>query len=66
MAVLRSGKSLRLTQDEMEDLKGRARELGNYCPPVRDVESWETAVRAATDAQALEMIDGIFSDILNK
>lgn len=66
MAVLRLGNSLRLTEDEMSDLRARAKALGNYCPRVTDVNSWETAVRAATDAKTLEIIDGIFAEALNK
>lgn len=63
MAVLRYGNKLRLTKDEATDLRDRAKALGNHCVHVRDMASYEEAVRAATDAETLALIDCIFAEI---
>lgn len=64
MAVLRCGNKLRLTNEEATDLRDRAKALGNHYVRVRDMDSYEEAVRAATDAETLALIDSIFAKIL--
>jgi hypothetical protein len=66
MTVIRCGNKLRLIKKEEVDLRDRAKSLGNHYIHVRDLTSYEEAVRAATDPETLALIDSIFAEILSR